>query len=203
MEYGIWLSKYGSRNNFHTLKECRHHGLQEFFFLSNKKRPDWRCLECHRQDYKGVRTSKISGCANTIGLIIAEAILRKAFKVMVKAHPMESYDFICGQGFKVDSKCSTLHICNNKIGQRWLFNIGRNKVPNAFCLIALDNLPEVKPEDAKPVHVWLIPGDAVIDGRVLNDRVCLAVTPRTIARLEPWRRTDMEGRIIKCCEGEH
>jgi hypothetical protein len=66
-------------------------------------------------------------------------------------------------------------------------------------LIALENFPNVEPKDAKPIHVWLIRGDTIIDGRPLNDRTAISVTPRTLARLEPYRRMDMEGRIIKCC----
>lgn len=198
MKYGIWLSD-NKNSTFHTLRECRNHGIEEFCFSTSRGRPIWTCLKCRRQQKKGIRTSKIPGSSNTIGLFIAEAVLNKAFKVMVKAYPKAPYDFVCGQGFKVDSKCATLAKNNGKVGQQWSFHIRRNKVPDAFCLIALDNLPGVKPEDANPVHVWLIRGDAIIDGRLLNDRMSLGITPRTIARLEPYRRMDMEGRIIKCC----
>jgi hypothetical protein len=197
MEYGIWISK---RGNFNTLKECRHHGLQEFGFYINKTRVNWQCLKCQRQQKKGIYTSKIAGCSNTVGLIIAENVLSKAFKIIIKAHPMEPYDFICGNNLKVDSKCATLSIHHRKQRSYWQFNINKNKVTDVFCLIALDNLPNVRPEDAKPIHVWVISGNAIIDGRPLNDRMGLSVSPKTLARLEPWRRMDMEGRITKCCD---
>ena len=196
MDYGYWLSK---RGNFHTLRECRHHGLQEFCLSSSHGRPIWNCLECKRQWYRGVRTGKIAGCSNVTGIAVAEMVLSKAFKVMKKAPYGAPFDFYCGKNLKIDSKCATLGKIHGKEGQQWHFMIRKNKVPDAFCLIALDNLPGISPEDAKPIHVWLIRGDAIIDGRPLNERESLAVAPRTISRLEPWRRTDMEGRIIKCC----
>lgn len=54
MEYGIWLSYFGSRSNFHTLRECRHHGLQEFIFNPVRGKVSWTCIECKKQRDIGV-----------------------------------------------------------------------------------------------------------------------------------------------------
>jgi hypothetical protein len=196
MEYGFWLSE---KENMHTLKECRHHGVQIFYLYQSRTQPQWRCSICHSQRQKGILHGKEPGCSNYVGLHIAEKVLSKAFKVMQKAGSKEAFDFYCGHDLKIDSKCSTK--CKNKSSTEgfWFFHIRKNKVPKAFCLIALDNTPENVAEDPKPTHVWLIPGDAIINGKPLNERMSLTVSPRTIARLDSWRRTDMEGRIIKCC----
>jgi hypothetical protein len=193
MEYGIWISKKGT---VCTLKECRHHGLEVFRYSY----PNWRCHECKKQERK-VSTRKIPGCATYIGIEIAEKVLQKAFKFMEKANPLAAYDFVCGKGLKVDSKCATLSLSHgqNHSFRQWAFAIRKNKIPDVFCLIALDNTSEDMAKDPKPIHVWLIPGNAIIDGRALNDRMSLSVTPTTIARLNSWRRIDMEGKIIKCC----
>ena len=190
--YGIWLSPKGV---FHTLKVCRHHGLAEAYLCSTS----WNCLLCARQQMKGTKTGKIPGCSSFVGIEIAEKVLEKAFKVMRRAKPHESYDFYCGNNFKIDSKCSTSVSSNGKVNQTWQFHIGKNKVPNDFCLIALDNTPENVAEDPRPIHVWLIPGNAIIDGRPLNDRITFSITPRNLKKVSAWRRTDMEGKVIKCC----
>ncbi len=187
--------------------ECRHHGLTEFYWHSNKRGGGYNCLECQREYGKRCREglvglgphSKKPGCSQYTGLYIAEAVLSKAFSVMEKAHPHAPYDFICGKGYKVDSKCSLLLPHNGKKASLWRFHINKNDVPDAFCLIALQNTPDTITDSPQIAYVWLIPGDALIEGRPLNDRVGLGVSTSTIFRLEPFRRSDMEGKITTFC----
>lgn len=112
--------------------------------------------------------------------------------------PNDPYDFICGKGLKIDSKCSVLR--SNHGNPQWRFNIYKNKYPDMFCLIALDNTSEDIVVNPKPKYVWLLPGDTILDDRPINDRTVFSVSPTTISKLEQYRRTDMEGRIIKCCD---
>jgi hypothetical protein len=184
---------------------CRHHGETEFYWAKDNStsKGGWKCTICTRaataRTKNKVKIKPLPGCSNYVGLYIAEQVLRKAFDVMIKAHPMEKWDFVCGQGFTVDSKCSTLRKTTGTQKREWQFHIKKNKAPKFFCCIALDNTPENVADDPRPIHVWLIPGDAIIDGRPLNDRISLTVTPRTLERVAKYRRTDMEGKIIKCC----
>lgn len=205
-EYGIWLSPRGV---FHTLRMCRHHGLREFAYSLCNGTVHWKCLDCSRlgasrqnktEMHNGISTSIIPGCTNYVGIHIAEQVLKKAFDVMIRAPIGAPFDFYCRHGLKIDSKCSNLVMNNGKIGWHWRFGIKRNKVPEFFCCIALDNLPSNVSDDPKPKYVWLIPGDAIIDGRVVNDRLQLTVSPSTISKLNCYRRMDMEGKIIKCCD---
>lgn len=143
--------------------------------------------------------SKLPGRPNYTGLYIAETVLSKAFTVMEKAYSQAPYDFICGKGFKVDSKCSLLLKNNGKRASLWRFHINKNDVPDAFCLIALQNTPDTITDSPQIAYVWLIPGDALIEGRPLNDRMGISVSPSTVSKLEPYRRSDMEGKITTCC----
>ncbi len=183
------------------MRVCRHHGLTEFYFASNYRGGGYKCLACLREGNKrrreGRKSDPLPGYSHYLGIHIAEQILQRAFDKIERAHPMEHWDFICGKGFKVDCKSSTLILSRRNLG--WQFFINRNKYPDYFCLMAFNNTPKDVAEDPEPAHVWLVPGNADIGGRPLNSRKSLWVTPRTIARLEPYRKTDMEGRIIKCC----
>lgn len=185
------------------MRVCRHHGLTEFY-CNSTNRENYKCLACKREENRrrkeGRKPNPLPGCPNYLGIHIAEQILQKAFDKIERAHPMEHWDFICGKGFKVDCKSSTLK--SSKAGCKslgWGFNIKRNKYPDYFCLMAFDNTPKDVAEDPEPVHIWLVPGNADIEGRPLNSRKIFWVTPGTIAKLEPYRRTNMEGKIIKCC----
>ena len=191
----------------HQMRNCRHHGLTEFYWSSDKKGGNYRCLQCHREEnalgkngrYGLGPHSKQPGCPNYTGLYIAETVLSKAFSVMEKAHPHAPYDFICGKGYKVDSKCSLLLPNQGKKASRWMFRVIRNKVPDAFCFIALQNTSDTITDSPQIAYVWLIPGDALIEGRPLNDRMGISVSPSTVSKLEPFRRSDMEGKITTCC----
>ena len=191
----------------HQMRNCRHHGLTEFYWFSNKRGGGYGCLKCLKEYSKRYREglvglgphSKKPGCSQYTGLYIAETVLSKAFSVMEKAHPHAPYDFICGKGYKVDSKCSLLLPHNGKKASRWMFRVKRNKVPDAFCFIALQNTIDTITDSPQIAYVWLIPGDALIEGRPLNDRTAINVAPSTISKLEPFRRSDMEGKITTCC----
>lgn len=188
---------------------CKHHGETEFYFATDNRNKgqggSYKCLQCQREKNKrhkaGIKIKPDPSCSNFVGIYIAEQVLQKAFSVMKKALPMEHWDFVCGQGFTIDSKCSTLRLSGSR-GHKslgWQFHISKNKYPQYFCLIALDNTPEDVAKDPKPIYVWLVPGDALISGKLLNERVSLTISPKTINKLAAYRRTDMEGKIIKCC----
>jgi hypothetical protein len=215
MEYGIWLSKARNdgKQNFHTMRECRHHGLQDHVMYphcidSSHVNPCnyWSCKVCQRSYRNGIRFSNVPGCSNYTGLYIAENVLSKAFSSMKKPDKREKYDFYCGNGFKIDSKCSVMHDAITKgikYGQYFKFQISKNTVPDYFCLIGLDNTVDDILNGVNIKYVWLVPGTAMFSGVSLNSKISISVTVdnmNSMSRLELYRRTDMEGRIIKCCD---
>lgn len=200
MEYGIWQMNNKS-GSYHTMSMCRHHGIQEFSIaVIDRNGHNYikkECLLCGRLRHKGHKTGNIPGCANFTGVHIAENILSKAFGTMIRAPIHAPYDFICGKGLKIDSKCSVLSKHGTSV--RWIFHINKNTTSNVFCLIALDNSIDNVAITPKPLYVWLVPGNDTIENRKVNDRTRLSVSPNTVHKLDAYRRTDMEGKIIKCC----
>lgn len=202
-EYGIWQtdSKSGS---YHTMGICRHHNLEEFrvWFreeLSGNYSLQRQCLHCIRDKDNHIYHGNIPGCGNYTGIHIAEKMLSKVFSYMEKAPVGYPYDFICNKGLRVDSKCSLMKSNLNRKSLYWSFCIRKNKKADVFCLIALDNISNNVAINPMVKYVWLVPGDALIGKRVLNDRTGLGVTVGNIEKLDKYRRVDMEGRIIKCC----
>lgn len=122
-------------------------------------------------------------CGSYLGIFITEQILAKIFK-NVKKMPQGhvGYDFICGQGYMVDSKSAAT---GDKRGF-WLFNIEWNKIADYFILVAFNNRKDLKIE-----HIWLIPGKDV------NDHKSIQISKVTIAR---WSKYEQPiDKAILCC----
>ena len=62
------------------------------------------------------------------------------------------YDFICGDGYKIDVKSAAT---GDKSGH-WIFYTSKNKIPDYFIFIAFDNR-----DDLNPTHLWIVPGNIV------------------------------------------
>ena len=93
-------------------------------------------------------------CGLYLGVYIAEQILSNYFDSMKKA-PMHTkgYDFICGNGFKIDVKSSSRRL-NNHGKKVWQFDLRCNQIADYFLLIAFSER-----EHLIPLHVWLVPSD--------------------------------------------
>ena len=127
-------------------------------------------------------------CASYLGVYIAERVL-SGFFARVKRMPMcnPGYDFICGKGFKIDVKSSTLR--PTEYNDMWNYHIGKNKVPDYFLCIGFDNR-----ENLTPMHVWLIPGS------VINDHSGMGIMNSAIglSRFSKYERP-LE-RVVSCCD---
>ena len=125
-------------------------------------------------------------CPQYLGIIVAEKVLSKVFK-NVEVMPMHNpgYDFICGKGYKVDSKASCTYKNKNR-SNLWSFTINKNKVADYFACLAFDNR-----NDINPLHFWLIPGSLV------NDKKNITISESTISKWDEYK-LDIN-KVIKCC----
>lgn len=121
-------------------------------------------------------------CGSYLGIVIAEQLLAKIYpNVQVMPPKNRGYDFICGNGYKIDVKSAAT---GNK--GYWLFNITQNKIADFFLLIAFGNR-----EDLNPVHLWLIPG------RDINH---LQTTQISKSNLNRWAKYEQSlDKVLACC----
>ena len=124
--------------------------------------------------------------AQYLGITCAEEVLEKIFKNVKKMPSNNSgFDFICGKGYKVDSKASCIHIYD-KQSNNWTFGINKNKTADYFACLAFDNR-----DDINPLYFWLIPGN------IVNDKTKIAISESTINKWDEYRQ-DIN-KVINCC----
>ena len=138
---------------------CKEVLTNDNWYPSRQKKGYCICKECEKANTtiynrkNGVRAfDENKECSLYLGVHINERAVRYVFddvEVMPFGNP--GYDYICGNGKKIDAKSS----CLRKDG-RWAFDIRRNTTSDYFLCVAYDNR-----EDLNPLHIWLIPGDKV------------------------------------------
>lgn len=115
-------------------------------------------------------------CAQYLGCHITERILKH---VMPNAVLMDNnnpgFDLVCGKGFLVDAKSSTLRYEKNK-RPYWQFHIRYNKTPDYFMLVAYKDR-----ESLEICHMWLVPGD------VINDKVNVSIYLSNIHKWDEYK----------------
>lgn len=142
-------------------------------------------------------------CSLFLGVHIAERILSKIFE-NVNRMPFSNpgFDFICGKGYKIDVKSSSLIQVRRK-NDAWYFHIDRNNVADYFLLVGFDNR-----NDLNPMHIWLIGGSESITGikrrrtKMLCERKSFVITntERKISELEKYECKDRLEKLKTCCE---
>ena len=152
------------------------------------------CNRCHsdyvrERNHKLGRTipyNKLKTCSSYLGVHVAERLLCKVFN-NVEQMPLgnSGFDFVCGKGKKVDSKCSTeKHEHGHCV--RWRFDIEKNVTADYFACIAFDNRTDIN-----PLYFWLIPGHKI------NHLRCFTVSISTIDKWDIYRQP--VDRMLKCC----
>ena len=133
-------------------------------------------------------------CTKYLGEHITEKLLLSTFSEISKA-PMNNpgYDFICGNGFKVDVKSSCIHISTRKLvsGENkpfphWQFHIRFNTTADYFALLAFDTL-----ESLTPLHFWMIPGE------VLNKKHGITITETTLHKWKQYEKP-IDKILLEC-----
>ena len=138
------------------------------------------------QQYKYILRPLNKKSSNYLGITCAEEVLNQVFKnVEVMPFGNPGYDFVCNNGFLIDSKASCKHI-SNKQSDNWLFAINKNKIPDYFALLAFDNRTNIN-----PLYFWLIPG------HIINDKITTTISESTINKWNKYRQ-DIS-KVIKCC----
>lgn len=124
-------------------------------------------------------------CTSYLGCYINERILKHVMPnavLMNNCNP--GYDIVCGKGYLVDAKASTLFYWKNK-SPWWNFKINRNKTPDYFLLTAYKDR-----ESLEICHMWLIPGD------VINDKSTVNISLPTIHKWDHYKIDHTEA--LKC-----
>ena len=185
-------------------RRCSAELNDENWYGSSKKRRDYICKPClmdrnkkwYHANLNTARAQKTRAnrkhgmkpmienkeCASFLGVHVAEKVLYNVFKnVKRMPHNHPGYDFICGNGYKIDVKSST-----TRKEKSWEFNIRQNMIADYFLCIAFDNR-----DDLNPLYLWLIPKD------VANKSKIIYINKNTIAKWNTYK-LDMN-RVIKCC----
>lgn len=188
-----------------TCRRCEIKLNDENWYPSSAKRRDYICKSClmdkNKEWYHAnldtaraqkTRANRKHGmkpmeenreCASFLGVHVAEQVLSNVFKNVERMpYNTPGYDFICGKGYKIDVKSSTIH----KKGKYWQFHIRQNMCADYFLCIAFDNR-----ENLNPLHLWLLPGN------IVNQFRGISIHPSTINKWDEYR-LDIN-RVIKCC----
>lgn len=127
-------------------------------------------------------------CTSYFGIYVTENLLSYYFKD-IKHMPYNNpgYDFICANGYKIDSKASCLH--TKKHGNCWQFATNHNTIADYFICIGYDNR-----ENLTPLRAWLIPS------RDIKDRCGFSVTnnPHCLARWSQYEKPI--SKLLCACE---
>ena len=124
-------------------------------------------------------------CPIYLGIVVAERVLAEVFnntKRMPYGNP--DYDFICGQGYKIDVKSS----CLRNGGKYWAFSISRNTVADYFLCLAFDDR-----DSLTPMHLWIVPG------RDINHLHVASISKRSIDKWKKYELTNKINQVIDCC----
>jgi hypothetical protein len=124
-------------------------------------------------------------CPCFLGVHVAERVLAGVFEHAERMpYNNPGYDFICGNGYKIDVKSSALSADRPN---KWVFRIKQNTEADYFILLAFDNRTDLNPQ-----HVWLIPGNE------LNRLTGTSISKSTINKWNQWERP-IE-KIVACCD---
>lgn len=125
-------------------------------------------------------------CSSFLGVHIAEDVLQNVFRNVERMpYGNPGYDFICGNGYLIDSKAS----CERSQDGRhtsWQFRINKNTIADFFVLLAFDDR-----DNTNPLHVWMLPG------HVVNNQISISISESTIDKWDEYR-LDIN-KVIRCC----
>lgn len=185
------MNKYNIYNNIYNKTILKHTNLN-YFCVENVCISTICCLNTNTDTISIYNTYTKSGnggaktnrtCPTWLGNH-TEVILMNMFKKVEKMPTNNiGYDFLCGNGYKIDAKSSCL---DKTRSNTWTFCIERNKTADFFLCLALDNR-----EDLNPLHVWLIPGNTV------NNLISTSISKSTLSKWSKYEKS--LDKVLSCC----
>jgi ankyrin repeat protein len=156
---------------------------------------EWRKNNPERYHEIDIRSKRARGinamdknreCSMFLGIHVAEEVLCRLFED-VERMPTNNpgYDFVCSNGYLIDSKSAC--ILKNDGIPKWHFHINKNTIADYFILLAFDNR-----ESLTPLHIWMIPGS------VVNHLTSIAISESVIHKWDEYR-LDID-KVVMCCD---
>lgn len=172
-------------------------GFEKSYTKSGRHRAYCRsCKNAMEREYKhrnGIQRPMSEAKESTVylGVHVAEKALSKFFNHIERMpYGNKGYDFVCGQGYKIDAKSSCLH--NGTDGNQngyWKFQIKYNISTDYFLCLAFNDRKNLEPR-----HVWLIPG------KLISKQKTLCISNSEIA-FQKWRKYEKPiDKVETCCD---
>ena len=179
--------EYESVQKCKKLYSCGNEGVQLSIECAYNPHTDNVCIShgIYKQHCWNGGAATNRTCTLYLGVIVAERVLAEVFKNVERMPPRNpGYDFICGQGYKIDVKSACMRISRGS----WEFCIRRNTIADYFLFLAFDNR-----DDLNPVHLWLIPGAEV------NHLATATISKGTINKWRQYEMTSKLDQVISRC----
>ncbi len=169
-------------------KECGRKYNREWDEANRERATKHHLDYCHEHGIQKPM-DQMKECALYLGVHIAERVLSNFFDHIKRMpHGNPGYDFICDKGYKIDVKSSCMYQNPRDSNKTWRFSIQRNKVAEFFLCIAFDNRSNLT-----PMHVWLIPGNAI-------NHLTVSTITNSCVGLSKWKAYERPlDRVQLCC----
>ncbi len=172
--------------------KCGQDKTMDEFGKHSRDGKQFYCKPCRiivQREYRAKRNrmGKNHDSSSYLGVYIAERALSKFFDNIERMpYGNRGYDFVCGKGYKIDVKSSTIRYSEGN--RRWMFNTKRNKIADYFLCLGFDNRDNLEPK-----RVWLIPG------KLVNNRGSVTIT-NSAKYIAKWSEYEKPlDRVMTCC----
>jgi len=152
----------------------------------NKRRQEWRY---RRGDNKS--PSRDHAWNVWFGIEIGEEIASRYFDNPTRMpYGNPGYDLICKNGFTINVKMAI-----QRDDRRWTYALSSRSGVGCdyYMLIAMSDR-----DTLEPLHVWLIPSNAVVGRNRTCDKGSLSVSPSTLSKLAEYEKP--VGHLQCCCQ---
>jgi len=198
------MTKFEALKAYKTAKQKENETEKEFILRKDILLKESRQELAENQGFKTYpdylktiqKTVTNKECALFLGCQVAERILGHIFKKVEKLpYNNPGYDFICGQGYKIDVKASCLILSSNKT--KWRFTINKNKTADYFLFMAFDNRDKLN-----PLHIWLLKSNEIIKEKEVKNYLIIDIknNQSDIDYFLKYEQKEKLDKVIICCD---